>query len=72
MDRVRDTRYRKAVPQAKKTFRQSRNEIADENGIKISRYGQKLGINSMKSGYLGDYIVKKLIMLSEEQLIGRR
>lgn len=72
MDRARDTRYRKAVPQAKKTFRQSRYEIADENGVKVSSYGHNLGINSMECGYLGDYMVKKLIMLSEEQLIGRR
>jgi len=68
MDRFRSSRNGKADPNAKKTLKQFRHEVE----IKTSTDWISDEITSKKCGYLGDYMVKKLVMLSEEQLIGRK
>lgn len=68
MDRFRSSRNEKADPKAKKTLKRFKHEIE----IKTSIDRQLEETIPSKCGYLGDYMVKKLVMLSEEQLIGRK
>ena len=68
MDRVRVSRNGKADPKIKETTKQFKYEIDIKTSA--SRRLEKMG--SKKCCYLGDYMVKKLVMLSEEQLIGRK
>ena len=72
MDRVIGSINKKAVPEVKKNLKQCKYKIVDEEEIKIPSGSFSVEMTSRKCGYLGDYMVKKLIMLSEEQLIGRK
>lgn len=72
MGKVMVSRNQKAVPEMEKTLKQFKYEIIDETGIKFLNDGYSVERPSKKCGYLGDYMVKKLIMISEEQLIGRK
>ena len=71
MDRVIGSRNQKAVPKSKKTLNQFKYEV-DDTGINIERDWHLNEMTWKKCGYLGDYMVKKLIVLSREQLIGRK
>jgi len=66
------SRNGKADPETEKTLRQFKYELVDRTGIKIPSDGYWGETMFRKRGYLGNYMVKKLIMLSEEQLIGRK
>jgi len=68
MDRVKSSRNEKADPKIKKMSEQFKYEI----DIKTSASRRLEEMNPKKYCYLGDYMVKKLVMLSEEQLIGRK
>ena len=68
MDRVIGSRNQKADPGSKKDLKQFKNEI----GTKISNDGCSQKITWRKGGHSDYYIGKKLVMLSEEQLIGRK
>lgn len=68
MDRVICSRNQKANPGLEKNSIQFKDEIE----TKISNDGYLQKMVWKKGGYSGYNIFKKLIMLSEEQLIGRK
>jgi len=62
----------KAVPEAKSALNQFKYEIADEVGIDVPENGYWGDMTSRQCGTVGGYMVKRLIEMAEEQLIGRR
>lgn len=72
MSRTSGSRNQKAVPEAKGALNQFKYEIADEIGIKVPDNGYWGEMTSRDCGSVGGYMVKKLIMMAEEQLIGKR
>jgi len=68
MDRFRSSRNGKADPKTKKTLKQFKHEIEIKTPTNVR--SEEMALKNC--GYLGDHMVKKLVMLSEEQLIGRK
>lgn len=65
------SRNQKAVPEAKSALNQFKYEIADEVGIEVPKDGYWGNMTSRQCGTVGGYMVKRLIQMAEEQLIGR-
>jgi len=66
------SRNQKAVPEAKSALNQFKYEIADEVGIDVPEDGYWGNMTSRQCGTVGGYMVKRMIQMAEEQLIGRR
>ena len=61
---------RTVVPQAKGALNQMKYEIASELGINLKQ-GYNGDLTSREAGYVGGYMVKRLIEQAEHQMAGQ-
>lgn len=60
---------RKAVPQARAALDQFKYEVANEIGVPLKQ-GYNGDLTSAQNGYVGGYMVKKMIERQEQQMAG--
>ena len=61
---------KKAYPQAKQALDQFKYEVANEIGVPLKQ-GYNGDLTSAQNGYVGGYMVKKMIESYERQLAGK-
>jgi len=66
------SRNQKVVPEAKAALSQFKYEVADEIGVKVPEDGYWGDMTSRECGSVGGFMVKRLIQMAEEQLIGKK
>ena len=59
------------VPEAKAALRQFKYEVANEIGVKVPEDNYWGNMTSRECGSVGGYMVKKLVQMGEQQLIGK-
>ena len=59
----------KAVPQAREALHQFKFEVASEIGVPLKQ-GYNGDLTSAQAGYVGGYMVKKMIEAQERQMAG--
>ena len=64
------SRNRKAVPEAMAALEQFKYEVASEIGVPLKK-GYKGDVSSGQNGYVGGYMVKKMIEAQEKQMAGK-
>ena len=62
---------RPEVPQAKEALNNMKYEIARELGINLKQ-GYNGDLSSRENGYVGGYMVKRLIQQAENQMAGQQ
>lgn len=62
---------RVVVPEAKQALEQMKLEIANELGLSNYNSIDKGNLTSRQNGYVGGYMVKRLIEQAERQMSGR-
>ena len=62
----------KAVPQAKQALNQMKLEIANELGMSNYQQMDKGNLTARENGYVGGYMTKKLVEMSEQQMAGKQ
>lgn len=62
---------RVVVPEAKQALEQMKMEIANELGLSNYNSIDKGNLTSRQNGYVGGYMVKRLIEQAERQMSGR-
>ena len=60
----------KAVPQAREALNQFKYEVASEIGVPLKQ-GYNGDLTSAQNGYVGGYMVKKMIEAQERQMAGQ-
>jgi len=60
---------RKAVPEARAALDQFKYEVANEIGVPLKK-GYNGDLTSAQNGYVGGYMVKKMIEAQERQMAG--
>ncbi|NLK21142.1 MAG: alpha/beta-type small acid-soluble spore protein [Epulopiscium sp.] len=60
---------RKAVPEARAALDQFKFEVANELGVPLKQ-GYNGDLTSAQAGYVGGYMVKKMIEAQERQMAG--
>ncbi len=60
---------RKAVPEARAALEQFKFEVANEIGVPLKQ-GYNGDLTSAQNGYVGGYMVKKMIEAQEKQMSG--
>jgi len=63
-------RNRKAVPEAREALNQFKYEIANEIGVPLKQ-GYNGDLTTKQVGYVGGYMVKRMIEQAERQMIGK-
>ena len=58
------------VPEAREALSNMKYEIARELGVKLKQ-GYNCDLTSRENGYVGGYMVKRLIEQAERQMAGR-
>ncbi len=61
------SRNRKAVPEALAALQQFKFEVANEIGVPL-KHGYNGDLTSAQNGYVGGYMVKKMIEAQERQM----
>jgi len=61
---------RKVVPEAKQALDNMKYEIANQLGVNL-KHGYNGDLTSKEAGYVGGYMVKKMIEQAERQLSGK-
>ncbi len=61
---------KKAVPQAREALNQFKFEVANEIGVPLKQ-GYNGDLTSAQNGYVGGYMVKKMIEAQERQMAGQ-
>ena len=61
---------RAAVPQAKEALNQFKYEVANEIGVPLKQ-GYNGDLTSSQAGYVGGYMVKKMIEAQERAMAGQ-
>ena len=61
---------KKAYPQAKQALDQFKYEVANEIGVPLKQ-GYNGDLTSAQNGYVGGYMVKKMIEAQEKQMSGK-
>mgnify|MGYP002537764879 FL=1 len=61
---------KKAYPQAKQALDQFKYEVANEIGVPLKQ-GYNGDLTSAQNGYVGGYMVKKMIEQQEKQMAGK-
>ena len=61
---------RAEVPEAKEALDRFKMEVAQELGVPLSN-GYNGNLTSAKNGYVGGYMVKKMIEAQEKQMAGK-
>ncbi|MBE6008425.1 MAG: alpha/beta-type small acid-soluble spore protein [Lachnospiraceae bacterium] len=64
------SRNRKAVPEAMEALERFKYEVANEIGVPLKR-GYNGDLTSAENGYVGGYMVKKMIEAQERKMAGR-
>ena len=59
----------KAVPEAREALNQFKYEVANEIGVPLKQ-GYNGDLTSAQAGYVGGYMVKKMIEAQERQMAG--
>ena len=65
------SRNRKAVPEAMAALEQFKYEVASEIGVPLKK-GYNGDLTSAQNGYVGGYMVKKMIEAQEKQMAGKK
>ncbi len=65
------SRNRKAVPEAKAALEQFKYEVASEIGVPLKK-GYNGDLTSAQNGYVGGYMVKKMIEAQEKKMAGKQ
>jgi len=60
----------KAVPEAREALNQFKYEVASEIGVPLKQ-GYNGDLTSAQAGYVGGYMVKKMIEAQEKQMAGQ-
>lgn len=60
----------KAVPEAREALNQFKYEVANEIGVPLKQ-GYNGDLTSAQNGYVGGYMVKKMIEAQERQMAGQ-
>ncbi|MDR1558876.1 MAG: alpha/beta-type small acid-soluble spore protein [Clostridiales bacterium] len=60
----------KAVPEAREALSQFKYEVANEIGVPLKQ-GYNGDLTSAQAGYVGGYMVKKMIEAQEKQMAGQ-
>lgn len=63
------SRNRKAVPEAMSALEQFKFEVANEIGVPLKK-GYNGDLTSAQNGYVGGYMVKKMIEAQERKMAG--
>lgn len=63
------SRNRKAVPEARAALDQFKYEVANEIGVPLKK-GYNGDLTSAQNGYVGGYMVKKMIEQQERNMAG--
>ena len=61
---------KKAYPQARQALDQFKYEVANEIGVPLKQ-GYNGDLTSAQNGYVGGYMVKKMIEAQERQMSGK-
>ena len=64
------TNSRTAVPQAREALNKFKFEVANEIGVPLKQ-GYNGDLTSAQNGYVGGYMVKKMIEAQERQMAGK-
>ena len=70
MDMTNRSSNTAAVPEAKSALDKFKFEVANELGVPLSD-GYNGNLTSKENGYVGGYMVKKMIEAQEKQMMGR-
>lgn len=65
------SKNRKAVPEARAALEQFKYEVASEIGVPLKR-GYNGDLTSAQNGYVGGYMVKKMIEAQEKKMAGKQ
>ena len=66
-----NTQTKNAVPEARAALDQFKYEVANEIGVPLKQ-GYNGDLTSAQNGYVGGYMVKKMIEAQERQMSGSR
>ena len=66
-----NTNNRQVVPEAKAALNQMKLEIANELGLSNYETVDKGNLTARQNGYVGGYMTKKLVEMSEKQMAGK-
>ena len=61
---------KKAVPEAREALNRFKYEVANEIGVPLKQ-GYNGDLTSAQNGYVGGYMVKKMIEAQERQMAGK-
>ena len=61
---------KKAVPEAREALNRFKYEVASEIGVPLKQ-GYNGDLTSAQNGYVGGYMVKKMIEAQEKQMAGK-
>jgi len=61
---------KKSVPEAKAAMDQMKYEVANEIGVPLKQ-GYNGDLTSAQNGYVGGYMVKKMIEAQQKQMAGK-
>ena len=61
------SRSRKAIPEASQAMEQFKYEVANEIGVPLKQ-GYNGDLTSAQNGYVGGYMVKKMIERAEQEM----
>lgn len=64
------SKSRKAVPEASQAMEQFKYEVANEIGVPLKQ-GYNGDLTSAQNGYVGGYMVKKMIEKAESDMAGK-
>jgi len=64
------TTGKKAVPEAREALNRFKYEVANEIGVPLKQ-GYNGDLTSAQNGYVGGYMVKKMIEAQERQMAGK-
>ena len=67
---IMSSRSKKAVPEASQAMEQFKYEVANEIGVPLKQ-GYNGDLTSAQNGYVGGYMVKKMIEKAESDMAGK-
>ena len=67
---MNQTTITKGVPEAKEALNKFKYEVASEIGVPLKQ-GYNGDLTSAQNGYVGGYMVKKMIEAQEKQMAGK-
>ena len=67
----RNNNNRIVVPEARKALNQMKTEIANELGLSNYEQTDKGNLTSRQNGYVGGYMVKRLVEQAERNMSGK-